>query len=61
MIKHGPVSGAIQMPAMTMCSKPGCCRLFETGEGESIRFALTRDEKGRYLPGEPGKIMATLI
>jgi len=50
MITHGPISGGIQMPAMTMSFQiaPGI-DLSSLEKGQKIKFMVTRDEKGRYL------------
>ncbi len=50
MINHGPISGGIQMPGMTMSFQvaPGV-DLSSLEKGKKIRFTVTRDEKGRYL------------
>lgn len=50
MITHGPIFGSIDMPAMTMSFQvaPGV-DLSSLEKGQSIKFTVTRDDKGRYL------------
>jgi len=50
MITHGPISGAIEMPGMTMSFQvaPGI-DLSNLERGKKIKFTVTRDEKGLYL------------
>jgi len=50
LITHGPISGAIEMPAMTMSFlvAPGV-DFTNLEKGKKIKFTVTRDEKGRYL------------
>jgi Cu(I)/Ag(I) efflux system periplasmic protein CusF len=50
MITHGPISGSIQMPAMTMSFQAAPGIDFSTLEkGQKVKFTVTRDDKGRYL------------
>jgi Cu(I)/Ag(I) efflux system periplasmic protein CusF len=50
MITHGPISGGIQMPGMTMSFQVAPdLDLSKLEKGEKIKFTVTRDEKGRYL------------
>ena len=47
---HGPTSGGIQMPGMTMSFQVAPAVDFSTLEkGMKIRFTVARDEKGRYF------------
>jgi Cu/Ag efflux protein CusF len=50
LITHGPISGAIEMPGMTMSFlvAPGV-DFSNLEKGKEIKFTVTRDEKGRYL------------
>ncbi|MEK4031937.1 copper-binding protein [Methylocystis sp. IM3] len=50
MIAHGPISGGIDMPAMTMAFQvaPGV-DLSSLEKGQTVKFTVTRDDKGRYL------------
>ena len=50
LITHGPISGAIQMPGMTMSFHvaPGI-DFSNLEKGKKIKFTVTRDEKGLYL------------
>ena len=50
LITHGPISGAIDMPSMTMSFlvAPGV-DFSNLEKGKKIKFTVTRDEKGRYL------------
>jgi Cu/Ag efflux protein CusF len=50
LITHGPITGGVQMPAMTMSFHvaPGV-DFSKLEKGKKIKFAVTRDEKGLYL------------
>lgn len=50
MITHGPIAGGVDMPAMTMAFQvaPGV-DLSRFEKGQSVKFTVTRDDKGRYL------------
>ena len=50
LINHGPISGALQMPAMTMAFHvaPGV-DLSGLAAGAKVKFTVTRDAKGLYV------------
>lgn len=50
MITHGPISGGIQMPAMTMSFRVSPdVDLSRLEKGSKVKFTVMRDEKGRYV------------
>ncbi|WP_363351767.1 copper-binding protein [Methylocystis echinoides] len=50
MITHGPISGGIDMPAMTMAFQVApSVDLSSLEKGQSVKFTVTRDDKGRYV------------
>ncbi len=49
MITHGPISGGVQMPGMTMSFRVAPdVDLSRLEKGSKVKFTVTRDEKGRY-------------
>ena len=53
MITHGPFSGSLQMPAMTMSFRVApSVDLSGLAKGAKIKFTVSRDEKGLYVIDE---------
>ncbi len=49
-ITHGPITGSLQMPGMTMVFRVApSVDISGLSKGAKIKFTVTRDEKGLYL------------
>ncbi len=49
-IMHGPISGSLQMPGMTMVFRVAPnIDLSGLAKGAKVKFTVTRDEKGLYV------------
>jgi Cu(I)/Ag(I) efflux system protein CusF len=50
LITHGPISGSLEMPSMTMAFRVSPeVDIFGLTSGARIKFTVSRDEKGLYV------------